>query len=132
MSFRPEPFRVEWRNLRFSHLSYYVKRDCHDKMDLSVRRRRVYSYRTYVKCFLRTLWRIDMGLEMVDIVIQTEDAFNITISDTDVYYLDTVGKYYEYVMDKVRQSTPSQCLTSVAFYRLRKAFIEVFGISRND
>jgi acyl carrier protein len=73
-----------------------------------------------------------MGLEFVSIVVRTEDVFGIAIPDKDAMELDTVGKYYEYVLTKVQDLCSGKCLSSSLFYRIRQALAELFGVSRNQ
>lgn len=71
-----------------------------------------------------------MGLDLVELVIEVEQKFDITISDKDAGEITTVGQLFEYVVAKTADRQPT-CLSSVTFYRLRRALVEVTGISRN-
>lgn len=71
-----------------------------------------------------------MGLEMVDIVLQTEDAFSIYIADEDMFNIVTVGQYYDYIVAKLDESHCTKCVSSVVFYRLRRAVCSCLGVDR--
>lgn len=73
-----------------------------------------------------------MGLESVELVMEVEETFGFSIPDEDAAALDTVGKLYDYVMANRFAGRPPGCLTSIAFYKLRRALISVLGIGRND
>lgn len=80
-----------------------------------------------------------MGLELVDIILRTEEAFGIQINDEDMFHINTVGKYYEYVLSLLPDEKssaparkPGKCLSSMTFYRLRKALCNVFSLERNQ
>lgn len=72
------------------------------------------------------------GSDALDLVNGVEDAFGFSIPDGDCEVLDTVGKLYDYILQHRFKGMPEGCVTNVAFYRLRKALIAVFGVSRSD
>lgn len=63
-----------------------------------------------------------MGLDTVELVIEVEESFGISIGDEDAPGIVTVGELFEYVLERVG-SRPTLCLTSLAFYRLRRAIM---------
>ena len=73
-----------------------------------------------------------MGLDSVELVIEVEKTFGFSIPDDDVAALDTVGKLYDYILAHRFEGTEQGCLTSVAFYKLRRALMSVFGMARSD
>jgi acyl carrier protein len=72
------------------------------------------------------------GSDAEDLVIEVEDTFGFSIPDRDCEFLDTVGKLYDYILQHRFKAKPVGCVTNVAFYKLRKALMTVFGISRTD
>ncbi len=52
-----------------------------------------------------------MGLDVVELVIHTEEVFDITIDDFDAGQIQTVGDLYELVC-KLLNVSPTQVLTS--------------------
>ena len=73
-----------------------------------------------------------MGLEVLDIVIRTEDAFGVTIPDKDASELLTVGSLYDYVIARMRDRDAKKCLSILMFYRLRSVITGLFNIPRNQ
>ncbi len=73
-----------------------------------------------------------MGLDLVELVMEVEDAFGISISDEDVPTLETVGSLHQYVSKQVGERLRTPCLTAVAFYRLRRSLMSVLQVSRNE
>jgi acyl carrier protein len=71
-----------------------------------------------------------MGLDVVALVMRTEDEFSITISDDEAAAAVTVGNLYRIVLAKL-DVTPG-CLTSKAFYRTRRALVDALGIPRRS
>ena len=75
-----------------------------------------------------------MGLETVEIILETEERFGIEIPDKDASRIRTIGEYYELVCRllgvKPVQGTP-KCLNAKAFYRIRRAMTDKLGIDRD-
>jgi hypothetical protein len=66
-----------------------------------------------------------MGLESVELVIEVENTFGITIPDESATKIVTVGDLNELILRKLEENRPetSQCLSAVAFYQFRKALL---------
>jgi acyl carrier protein len=82
-----------------------------------------------------------MGLDTVELVMEIEEAFNITIPDADAEKIQTVGDLYRYLMLRlnferqaadVNDPTTFQCLSALAFYRFRRRLISNLKIPRRD
>jgi acyl carrier protein len=73
-----------------------------------------------------------MGLDLVEFVMEVEDTFGFSIPDEDAAALDTVGRLYDYILAHRFEGKQEGCLTSVAFYRLRRALMSVCGTARPD
>jgi len=69
-----------------------------------------------------------MGMDAVELIIRTEEEFNISILDEEAEHAVTVGDLYNIVLSKV-DVTPG-CMTSKAFYFTRRALIKTFGLPR--
>ena len=73
-----------------------------------------------------------MGLDSVELVMAVEDTFGFSIPDQDAAGLDTVGKLYEYILAHRFHGKREACLSSITFYKLRRAMMSVLQIARND
>jgi len=73
-----------------------------------------------------------MGLDLVELVLVVEDAYGLSISDEDAESIDTAGRLYDYVLAHRFQGMQEACLSSVTFYRLRRAMMSVLQLSRKD
>ena len=67
-----------------------------------------------------------MGLDFVEIIIAVEEAFQIAIPDADAERMRTPRNMVEYVMSRIGSEKDSRCLEQRAFYRLRRAIMQVF------
>lgn len=71
-----------------------------------------------------------MGMDGVEIVMETEDAFGITIEDGEAEKIRTPGQLIDLVISKVSTEGAQPCTTRRAFHRLRRALIVKLGIER--
>jgi len=62
-----------------------------------------------------------MGLDTVELVMEVEDAFGITIEDAEAEAVHTVDDLYHLVARKSRVVPGERCLSATAFYQLRRA-----------
>ncbi|QDV23104.1 acyl carrier protein [Aureliella helgolandensis] len=63
-----------------------------------------------------------MGLDVVELVMEIEEAFGISLPDDRAGKMLTVGDVYEFILEKTADTTlkSSTCLTAAAFYQLRR------------
>ena len=73
-----------------------------------------------------------MGLDGVELIMAVEESFGIQIADEEAGALLTVGDLHNLVLAKLHGQSPDRCLTSVAFYRLRRAFMDGLRVNRRD
>ena len=73
-----------------------------------------------------------MGLDSVEIILDTEKCFGIEIEDREAQKMKTVGDLVDYVWDNIQKKDSKACLTQILFFRLRKFFFENLDISSND
>ncbi len=64
-----------------------------------------------------------MGLDTVEIVMATEAAFNIKISDGEAETIVTPRQLIEFVMTKIAAAETGVCVTQRAFHLLRRSFV---------
>ena len=62
-----------------------------------------------------------MGLDTVELVMEIEDEFGLSIPDADAEMIQTVGQMHAYVCGKLRPTKEPVCPSARAFYRLRRA-----------
>ena len=73
-----------------------------------------------------------MGLDAVELLIEIEAAFGISLHDEDVSQVVTVGQLYESVCCSLSATDRlSCCLSAAAFYRVRQLLISVTGAERS-
>jgi len=71
-----------------------------------------------------------MGMDLVEIVVRTEDAFGITIPDADATLITTPRELADFVATKVTLSDEPSCLSQQSFYFLRERFQPHLSFSR--
>ncbi len=73
-----------------------------------------------------------MGLDLVELVLEVEDEFDIYLPDKDMECLATPNDLATYIFDKYQRKDDAKCGSQVAFYKLRKLFIENFRNKREE
>jgi hypothetical protein len=68
--------------------------------------------------------------DLMAMVIGVEAKFGLTIPDAEAEKIRTMGQLYDYVLARVARGQAQVCVTSAAFYRLRRALGEVCGVPR--
>lgn len=71
-----------------------------------------------------------MGLDVLELVLEVEKTFSITVDERDGPTLATVGDLHRYVLERLGPEDRAGCLSNVAFYRLRRALTDTFGFDR--
>jgi hypothetical protein len=72
-----------------------------------------------------------MGLDYVELLLEVEDTFGIAIPDEDAAGLTTMGKLYDYVLAHRFRGKQDACLSSMAFYKIRRALMSVLQVPRD-
>lgn len=72
-----------------------------------------------------------MGLDGVELLLEVEETFGFSIPDQDVAELHTPGQLHQYILDHRFNGRATGCLSSVVFYRLRRALMSVAGLDRD-
>ncbi len=72
-----------------------------------------------------------MGLDGVELVMEVEDRFDISIPDDHAEHMRTVGDMCDYLSTRARSFLDCPCPTASHFYTLRRVLINQFGIERS-
>ncbi len=72
-----------------------------------------------------------MGLDSVELVLKVEDTLRIRLRDEDAEKIRAVGELFDCIMSHL-EGHEQGCLSSFAFYRLRRTLMSVRGLARND
>ena len=75
-----------------------------------------------------------MGLDSVELVLEVEEEFEITINDADAEQLRTPRQLAAYVFARLQNAQVGEgaCLSQAAFYRLRKVLVSQFKVARRS
>lgn len=74
-----------------------------------------------------------MGLDLVELVIRTEETFDIQIPDRVASDLTTPKKVTDFILSQVENSQePLPCLSQKAFYSLRREFTQQLSLPRRQ
>ncbi len=73
-----------------------------------------------------------MGLDLVEMVIRTEETFGISIAGEDAANIRTPRELADFISTKVSLSDQPSCLSQQAFYFLRGRFNEHLSFSRRS
>jgi len=70
------------------------------------------------------------GEDTCELVETIEQSFGMKFTEDELFHARTLGAMAEMIFKKLEQPVTAQCLTAITFYRLRQAFIELFGTPR--
>ena len=74
-----------------------------------------------------------MGLDGVELVMEFEDEFDVTIEDEVAGSLKTIGDVARYVTWQMRSKWPRvSCPTTKCFYEIRRLLLEKLPVKRRD
>ena len=65
-----------------------------------------------------------MGMDIVDMVLDVEERFGISLPDVECQNVATVEGLHQLVLSKLDKADQMKCLTSATFYRIRKVIAE--------
>jgi acyl carrier protein len=72
-----------------------------------------------------------MGLDTVELVMEFEDEFEISIPDDDAERIQTLGDTFDYIMRRLgERMPPGVCPSAHAFYHLRRELQRECGVER--
>lgn len=72
------------------------------------------------------------GEDSCELVSTIEQAFGIKFSEDDLVKATTIGILAHTVVAKLEHRVSTHCLTAVTFYKLRRAFVELFDFARAE
>ena len=73
---------------------------------------------------------MDIDFDLGELLLEVEDVFAFSIPEEDVAGLTTAGKLNDYVLAHRFHGKHDVCLTSMTFYKLRRALMSVLQIPR--
>lgn len=73
-----------------------------------------------------------MGLDGVELILNVEETFAISISDDEAERIVTAGDLYQCVLSKFGDGRSTECLSQGVFYAIRKVLDQQFNISRAE
>ena len=73
-----------------------------------------------------------MGLDLVELTMALEDAFEVPIPNDVARTLLTPGMVVDYLVTQLNPATNPKCLEQRAFFELRRALVAVTGRRRNE
>ena len=68
-----------------------------------------------------------MGLDFVELILETEEAFGISLPDEAMAESVTVGQFFDAILRALPHPEKKFCLSAVAFYRLHRPILTVTG-----
>ncbi len=71
-----------------------------------------------------------MGLDTVELVMEIEDEFAISLPDADAELIQTAGQLHAYVCHRLRPQPAPRCASARAFYFLRRVVLCHHDVSR--
>jgi acyl carrier protein len=71
-----------------------------------------------------------MGLDAVEIVMEVEEAFGISLEDAEAEKIHTPRELIDAVLGKVAHADGSACLTQRAFHLVRRSLMNRLGLKR--
>jgi acyl carrier protein len=71
-----------------------------------------------------------MGLDAVEFLMDVEKTFQVRFEDSEVEQFKTFGDLRSAIVRKLTRPGRGGCLSSVLFYRMRRALVTLFGVPR--
>jgi hypothetical protein len=70
------------------------------------------------------------GEDTCELVSTIEQSFGMRLTEDELVQAKTVGELAHFLSKKLKYPVTQQCLSAVMFYKLRRAFVELFEIPR--
>ncbi|MFZ1933698.1 MAG: hypothetical protein WCB27_26170 [Thermoguttaceae bacterium] len=74
---------------------------------------------------------MDSDFDLGELMLEVEDTFGFSIPETDMADLSSIGRLYDYVLARRLGGKQDACLTSMVFYKLRRALMSVLQLPRD-
>jgi acyl carrier protein len=71
-----------------------------------------------------------MGLDSVELVMEIEDEFGISVPDADAELIETAGQLHAYVCHRLRPVAPGVCPSARASFLLRRTLVAHGPVTR--
>lgn len=82
---------------------------------------------------VQTLERLDLESDEFEFFLdELQLSFSVEFSESDISEVETAGDLFDIVIRQMGGFDTPRCLTSLAFYRLRRSLIEVSGVDRQS
>lgn len=72
-----------------------------------------------------------MGLDTVELVMDIEDRFKVSIADAAAEQIQTIGDLYEFLMKRIRLQNTASCQSAALFYPIRKILVDEFNVKKS-
>lgn len=72
-----------------------------------------------------------MGLDTVELLVEVEKKFDITIPDTEAENIYTVADFANSVFTKICTKPNEKCLTQILFYKIRTGIEQLNNVNKN-
>ena len=69
-----------------------------------------------------------MGLDAAELIMAVEERFAVRLPDVEMYYVRTLGDFYNVLLEQCGERKRSDCPLRKAFYRFRDVLGRVLGI----
>lgn len=73
-----------------------------------------------------------MGLDGLELILEAEESFSISLSDGEASKIKAVGEFYNAVLAKLPSHEEKFCLFAIIFYKVRQALMSVTGKTRSE
>jgi acyl carrier protein len=73
-----------------------------------------------------------MGLDGIELILATEEAFGVTLDDVDIAKVVTPRDLGDLVYKQLETTNEEICQNQKAFYILRKVLMKIYGLKRDD
>lgn len=73
-----------------------------------------------------------MGLDSVELILEAEESFGISLADEEMGRIVTVGQFYDAIVRELPHPKTKLCLSAVTFHKLRQTILGVTGRQREE